>query len=318
MRSIINHSYSLEIQPDTDATGTDTFGLSAGMVGSILAEGDHQFFTRTFYPAYVDNDAGGSAADDSFTLGDFPGFANQAPGGVAQLDWRGEAFAMASLKAVVVEVKLKEAFEVTSAAGTITSTGVNVTDADTLTIGTTVYRFKNTMAAAYDVKIGATAAITITNLKAAINETGTPGTEYYAGTVVHPDVAASDETATTLEITALRPGTLGNAIATTDTAATLSFGAATLTGGGESQSPPVARELEGTVQIRLENDILPGTSDLDFTVSSPCLFTLTVPEGWTPGATGLLTIVFTSPEPAPLGPTDVNAVVTVTLVGNAA
>lgn len=77
----------------------------------------------------------------------------------------------------------------TAGVGDITGL-VNPTDGDTLTIGitgnTTVYRFKNTLASAYDVKIGANVTATIANLKAAINADGTPGTEYFAGTLAHP------------------------------------------------------------------------------------------------------------------------------------
>lgn len=63
---------------------------------------------------------------------------------------------------------------------------VNPTDGATLTIGlvghTTTYRFKNTMSAIYDVKIGATKEITASNLNAAINAGAGSGTAYYAGT----------------------------------------------------------------------------------------------------------------------------------------
>jgi hypothetical protein len=60
------------------------------------------------------------------------------------------------------------------------------TDGNTLTLGGRTYRFKNTLAAAYDVKIGADLAATMFNLCAAINANGTPGTEYYTGTLVNP------------------------------------------------------------------------------------------------------------------------------------
>ena len=72
---------------------------------------------------------------------------------------------------------------------------VNPADGDTLTIGlvgfTQAYRFKNTLASAYDVKIGATASDTMANLKAALNADGTPGTEYYAGTLANPYLSAT-------------------------------------------------------------------------------------------------------------------------------
>lgn len=56
---------------------------------------------------------------------------------------------------------------------------------------TVAYRFKNTLAQAFDVQIGATTADTAANLKAAINADGTPGTEYYTGTTAHPQLSAA-------------------------------------------------------------------------------------------------------------------------------
>ncbi len=119
---------------------------------------------------------------------------------------------------------------------TLTSDATNVTDGDTVTLASTVYRFKNTMAQAYDVKIGADAATTLANLKKAINASGTPGTEYYTGTLVHPTVKAGAITATTLVISANTSGTAGNSIASTETSTHLAFGAATLLGGTVSNA----------------------------------------------------------------------------------
>lgn len=91
-----------------------------------------------------------------------------------------------------------------SATGDIT-TQANPSDGDTLTIWlgshTTVYRFKTTLAAAYDVQIGSSAADTTSNLKAAINADGTPGTEYYAGTLANTVVEATQDSTTVLIIT---------------------------------------------------------------------------------------------------------------------
>lgn len=130
--------------------------------------------------------------------------------------------------------------EPTFAAGLLTSTGTNVSVADTVTIGTTVYTFKSSLAAAYDVKIGATAAESLENLKKAINATGTAGTHYFTGTLVHPSVTAGTLTTTTLVVTANTPGTGGNAIASTEVAVTLSWGSATLVGGTGPAADPLA------------------------------------------------------------------------------
>jgi hypothetical protein len=124
----------------------------------------------------------------------------------------------------------------------LTSNATNVTDGDTVTIGTTVYRFKDTMAAAYDVKIGADAATTLDNLKAAINGTGTAGVEWFAGTAAHPTVVATTNADTTQKVVARLPGTAANTLATTKSAATLSWPAATLGDGTGLSNPGVAPE----------------------------------------------------------------------------
>ncbi len=114
---------------------------------------------------------------------------------------------------------------------TLTSNATNVSDEDTVTIGSVVYRFKNTLALAYDVKIGVDAATTLDNLKAAINASGTPGTEYFAGTLIHPDVTATTNTDTTQKVVSKVIGTANNTKATTKSAATLSWADTTLGGG---------------------------------------------------------------------------------------
>lgn len=122
------------------------------------------------------------------------------------------------------------------AVGTLTSDATNVADDETVVVGATggtsiTYRFKDTMAQAYDVKIGASASATLDNLKKAINATGTAGTEYFAGTLVNPDIIAYTKTATTLKVGFRTRGVAGNAYTTTETSGHLSWGGATLAGG---------------------------------------------------------------------------------------
>jgi hypothetical protein len=119
------------------------------------------------------------------------------------------------------------------ASGVLTSNETNPTDADTVKIGAITYRFKTTMAAAYDVKLHASDAdITLANLVAAINGTGTAGTEYFAGTEAHPLVTAGAVTAHASTVTAQSIGYAANSIATTvPVGTTLSWGATTLVGG---------------------------------------------------------------------------------------
>jgi hypothetical protein len=119
----------------------------------------------------------------------------------------------------------------TKAQGTLTMDTLP-TDGDTVTIGSTTYRFKGTMAQANDIKIE-TADLpgTKANFVATINGTGTVGSDYYAGTTSpHASVRAAAFSANTCVLTALAAGVAGDAIATTETfnAGTNVFDATTL------------------------------------------------------------------------------------------
>lgn len=121
------------------------------------------------------------------------------------------------------------------AQGTLTSSGVQVTANDTVTIGANTYTFKaGPTTVANEVKIGADAAATLLNLKNAINLTGVSGTDYGSLTVIHPTVTAGAITPTTLVLFAKTAGTGGNALAFSKSAATLSVSAANLAGGAAS------------------------------------------------------------------------------------
>jgi hypothetical protein len=72
------------------------------------------------------------------------------------------------------------------------SNGENATDGKLITIGSQAYRFKDTMAQAYDVKIGKTIVETVQNLYLAINAAGVAGTNYYTGTVANANVYAQN------------------------------------------------------------------------------------------------------------------------------
>jgi len=118
------------------------------------------------------------------------------------------------------------------ATGIITSDGTNVSDGDTVTVGTRTYTFRTTRAAVNDVAIGASAAASLQNLAGTINlyNVSAPAA-YFAGTIGHADVWAQAITATTITLQARVAGTAGNAIALTRAAAHLTVSAATLTGG---------------------------------------------------------------------------------------
>lgn len=124
------------------------------------------------------------------------------------------------------------------ATGTLTGTG-NFTANDEVTIGTVVYKFVASPSSAYDVDLGGTLTVSLANLLAAINASGTAGTEYAAGTLENTQVDAISSDATTLVVRAKSnstySGTAGNAIVfdeTTDGGGTWSLsGSGTLTGG---------------------------------------------------------------------------------------
>lgn len=126
----------------------------------------------------------------------------------------------------------------TAASGTLTN-NTSFSDGDTVTIGGVVYTFKTTLSSgptvAYEVLIGANVAASHTNLAKAINDSGTEGTHYGTGTLIHPTVSASAG-ATSTVVTAKTPGTGGNSIATTEVSANSSWGAATLASGANGVS----------------------------------------------------------------------------------
>lgn len=99
----------------------------------------------------------------------------------------------------------------TKASGVLTAT-TNFSDADTVFIGGTTYRYKTTPAQANDIDIGGTLTVSLSNLALAINGEGTPGaTTYYTGTATVSCLVATS-TATTLTVTARFGGAWGNAI----------------------------------------------------------------------------------------------------------
>lgn len=84
---------------------------------------------------------------------------------------------------------------------------------------------------ANQVLIGADADGSLTNLKNAINGTGTPDTDYDGKTPVNPTVTSGAVTAHAITLTAVDFSVTNASVATTETGAHLSFGAGTLASG---------------------------------------------------------------------------------------
>uniref|UniRef100_A0A6M3LJE2 Uncharacterized protein n=1 Tax=viral metagenome TaxID=1070528 RepID=A0A6M3LJE2_9ZZZZ len=137
----------------------------------------------------------------------------------------------------------------THATSEIVSDATNFADGETITINATVYRFMDTPVQAYDINVGVSAAESLDFLKAAINATGTgDGSDYYAGTLVHPDVVATTNSDTVQTILARVPGDEMNAYATTETCAHAAWADTTL-GGGAGNSNPGVTSAGATVTI---------------------------------------------------------------------
>ncbi len=129
----------------------------------------------------------------------------------------------------------------TAPASTLTSDNTELSDGDTVTINLRVYRFKNTPAQINDIKRdGTTADTTLGNFVKAINGTGLgDGSDYFAGTQTNAHVSAGAVTAHATLLTSRDAGVNGD-IATTTTAAHLSWTGATLKAGTASVAGVIA------------------------------------------------------------------------------
>lgn len=96
-----------------------------------------------------------------------------------------------------------------------------------------------------EILIGGSAAISLDNLKLAVNGGATAGTEYSLGTQAHPQVTAEANDNTTQVVTA-RDFAVGEDIATTETMTNWAWGATTLASGVSDQNAVNAVALAGT------------------------------------------------------------------------
>lgn len=104
-------------------------------------------------------------------------------------------------------------------------------DTNTVTIGTQTYTFKTSLTSAEaenEVLIGVSEATSLANLAAAINGTGTPGTQYGSDTVPRTDVFATTDGVHTLTITSIAYSSALDELATTETHANAVWGGDTL------------------------------------------------------------------------------------------
>ncbi len=125
---------------------------------------------------------------------------------------------------------------------TITTAGVQatgtltiaepITTTDQFTIGLIEYTMITTPVAAYDIAIGASEAASKVNITAAINASGTPGTEYFAGTLANTLISASAFAGDVCTLTARVNGTVGNAYVIDETGNDLTHASNVFNGSG--------------------------------------------------------------------------------------
>lgn len=156
----------------------------------------------------------------------------------------------------------------------------NVSDGNTLKVGSKTYRFKTTPVAINDVKIGADADTSFANLVAAINGTGTPGTEYFTGTTANADVTSSAVVTHVITLTAIPVGFLGNTIALVAVGTYITVSGSTLSGG-------IGGSLENAT---LDDDIAYTTDPVDVSHYNEAIAYLLIRSHV--GATGTLDIKF--------------------------
>lgn len=147
------------------------------------------------------------------------------------------------------------------------------TDGETMTIDGVTYTFKTTPVKQNDIAIGVSVAVSLDNMKQAINQGDSAyptapsnegsGTTWHADTRRHPTVIATTNGATTQVIQARELGTLANSYITSETAATGSWTSTVMAGGVAN----VADELKLTgvaeTELNLLKDAINNTELLD-------------------------------------------------------
>ena len=143
---------------------------------------------------------------------------------------------------------------------TLTSDATDITANDTVTIGGVVYTFKASVTTtANEVKVGGTAAVSLANLKKAINASDT--SVHGSLTVPNPYVVATVVTATTLKVVARLPGTIGNFIPCLATSTHLNDWTAAVCASGTGNLATVFTEILAAAQLKA--DLFEAVADIE-------------------------------------------------------
>jgi hypothetical protein len=271
-------------------------GLKAAQELNVAVQEGDVFFHRVLFPSNAEFEEPGTASgyDDAFKFDQFPNIENTTSGDPL-LDMQGLPITFANLRLIVLDIRPIRPFYQSAATSILTSTNVNVANNQTVLIDAKTYTFKTALTPTEgEVLIGADADASLLNLIRAINHTGTPGTDYSAA-AAHPTVsAAAAVTAHSFTVTALTIGVAGNSIATATSSTELAWTGLTLGGGSDIADPPVARPLEGAVNVKLEGDIFPAvdtSATVQFSTDTAQMLTFGG-EAWVPGAGGSLQVHF--------------------------
>ncbi len=100
----------------------------------------------------------------------------------------------------------------TAATGSLNFTA-NPTNGDTITIGSVVYTFADTLANANEIKIGSAVSNTLASLEKTINGDGEAGVDYFAGTTTPLGFVTAQVSSQVVNLTATESGVDGNSIA---------------------------------------------------------------------------------------------------------
>lgn len=150
-----------------------------------------------------------------------------------------------------------------TAATAVLTVSDNFDDTETCTVGGKAYTFQATLTDSDgNVNIGATAALELTNFRAAINLDNSgesavgAGNDYAASMTINAEVECTAVTATTLTVTAKTPGSVGNLIACTETGGEHAWDNAVLSGGvgeidGWATSLLALNQINGEVVFEL-------------------------------------------------------------------
>ncbi len=141
---------------------------------------------------------------------------------------------------------------------------------NTVTLGAQTYTFVTALSntpTANEVLVGATEAASLANLANAVNAGSGSGATYGSPTVANASVTAA-ATATTVVFTAIAKGITGNSVATTETGAANTFGAATLANGTASSVNDLLNIADATATLTTINSAIQTVAGLRGTIGA--------------------------------------------------